>query len=302
MFGVTILGNNSAIPAFDRHPTAQIVTINDQCILIDCGEGTQSQINRYKVKRSKLNFILISHLHGDHYFGLVPLLSSLGLLGRVQDLHLFAPAPLQKIIELQLEAANTILPYTLHFTPLGVEGEIFSNNKLKISSFKTKHRVECYGFRIEETKPPRKIAKDLVLQYEIPAAFYNNLKDGHDYTNKIGETIKNELVTIPNTPNRSYAFCADTIYNEAIIPFIEHVNLLYHETTYLKDLEAIAAQRFHSTTVQAATIAKKAKAKQLIIGHFSSKYEFLDSFLEEAITVFKPTQLAIEGVTFRVLL
>jgi ribonuclease Z len=139
MFGVTILGNNSAIPAFDRHPTAQIVTINDQLILIDCGEGTQSQIQRFKIKRSKLNFILISHLHGDHYFGLVPLISSMGLLGREQDLHLFAPAPLQKIIELQLQAANTILPYTLHFHPLENEDVIFINHKLKISCFKTKH-------------------------------------------------------------------------------------------------------------------------------------------------------------------
>lgn len=301
MFGVTILGNNSAIPAFDRHPTAQIVTLNDQCILIDCGEGTQLQLNKYKIKRSKLNFILISHLHGDHYFGLVPLISSLGLLGREQDLHLFAPAPLQQIIDLQLQAANTILPYKLHFHALTEEGVIFLNNKLKISCFKTKHRVDCFGFKIEETKPPRKIDKEKVLFYEIPAIFYNQLKEGKDYITKHGEVIKNDVVTIANTSNRIYAYCADTIYNEDMLPHIENVNLMYHETTYLRDLEERAAQRFHSTTVQAATIAKKANAKSLIIGHFSSKYEYLNEFLEEASTIFEPTQLATEGTTFRVL-
>jgi ribonuclease Z len=301
MFGVTILGNNSAIPAFDRHPTAQIVTLNDQCILIDCGEGTQQQLNKYKIKRSKLNVILISHLHGDHYFGLVPLISSLGLLGREQDLHLFAPAPLQQIIELQLQAANTILPYKLHFHALAEEGVIFLNNKMKISCFKTKHRIDCFGFKIEENKPPRKIDKDKVLSYQIPAVYYNQLKEGKDYTTKQGEVVKNTEVTIANTSNRKYAYCADTIYNEEMLPHIENVNLLYHETTYLKDLEDRAAQRFHSTTIQAATIAKKANAKSLIIGHFSSKYEFLNEFLEETTTIFGQTQLALEGTTFRIL-
>ncbi len=301
MFGVTILGNNSAIPAFDRHPTAQIVTINDQLILIDCGEGTQSQIQRFKIKRSKLNFILISHLHGDHYFGLVPLISSMGLLGREQDLHLFAPSPLQQIIELQLQAANTILPYTLHFHPLENEDVIFINHKLKISCFKTKHRIDCFGFKVEENKPPRKIDKDKVLQYEIPSSFYNNLKEGKNYINKKGDIIENDLLTVPNTANRSYAYCADTIYDEELIPKVNEVHLLYHETTYLKELETKAAERFHSTTIQAASIAKKANARQLIIGHFSSKYEMLDEFLEETKSVFEDAHLALEGITFRIM-
>ena len=168
MFGVTILGNNSAIPAHDRHPTAQVVTINDQLILIDCGEGTQMQMARYKIRRSKINYILISHLHGDHYFGLMGLLTSVGLLGRENELHLFAPPLLENIITCQLEAANTVLPYPLHFHALNKDGLIWSDNKFTIECFSTKHRVACKGFIIREKKQPRKINKDTITQYQIP--------------------------------------------------------------------------------------------------------------------------------------
>jgi len=301
MFGVTILGNNSAIPAYDRHPTAQVVTLNDQLFLIDCGEGTQMQIARYKIKRSKINHIFISHLHGDHYFGLPGLITSMGLLGRENDLHLYAPAPLNDILQMQLKVSDTILPFQLHFHALTEPGVIADTKKFSVECFKTQHRIECWGFIIREKKAPRRIDKDKVLQYEIPAAYYEALKYGADYSNKQGEVVRNEWVTIPNTPPLSYAFCGDTIYNEDVINSVKDVSVLYHETTYLKELHERAASRYHSTTIQAADVAKQARVEQLLIGHFSSKYETLDEFLTEASEVFPNTSLATEGVTFRIL-
>jgi ribonuclease Z len=300
MFGVTILGNNSAIPAYDRHPTAQVVTLNDVQFLIDCGEGTQLQMSRYKIKRSRIQYILISHLHGDHYFGLMGLLTSMGLLGREQDLHIYAPAALEHIIQLQLTVANTSLPYALHFTPLDAEGIIVNNKKFTIECFKTQHRIACWGFIIREKKQPRKIDKNRINSYNIPSVFYDRLIKGEDYITKDGIVIPNESVTLANTPARSYAYCADTIYDERLAAIVQKVNLLYHESTYLKDLEERAATRYHSTAQQAATIAQLAGVDKLLIGHFSSKYDVLDAFLEEAKMVFTNTELAIEGVSYAI--
>ncbi len=300
MFGVTILGNNSAIPAYDRHPTGQVVTLNDQVFLIDCGEGTQMQIARYRIRRSKIHHIFISHLHGDHYFGLIGLITSMGLLGREQELHLYAPAGLKEIIDLQLKVADTTLPFPLVFHPLEIEGLLVDTRKFSVECFATQHRIPCWGFIIREKRKPRKIDKEKVLQYDIPAVFYERLKDGDDYENKEGELIRNEWVTLANKPARSYAFCADTRFDESLIDKTKGVTLLYHEATYLKDLAERALARFHSTTVQAATIALRAGVGKLLIGHFSSKYEKLDEFKNEAQAVFPETDLAIEGVTYRV--
>lgn len=298
MFAVTILGNNSAIPAHGRHPTAQIVTLNEQLFLIDCGEGTQIQIANYKIKWSRINYIFISHLHGDHYFGLIGLLTSMSLLGREAEVHLYAPATLAKIIQLQLDAANTKLSYPLLFHALKQEGTIVNHDKFTVECFATQHRVECWGFVIREKREPRKIDKEKVLQYEIPAAYYNKLKAGEDYITKDGTLIKNELVTVANKPCKSYAYSADTVYDERLIDKVKAVDLLYHETTYLKEDVERAASRFHATTHQAATIAKKAAVKKLIIGHFSSKYEVLDAFVQEAREVFENTDLALEGTAY----
>ena len=300
MFGVTILGNNSAIPAYDRHPTSQVVTLNDQLFLLDCGEGTQMQIARYKIRRSKIHHIFISHLHGDHYFGLIGLVTSMGLLGRETELHIYAPAALKDIIDLQLKVAVTTLPFPLVFHPLEKEGVIIDNDKFRVECFDTCHRIPCWGFIIREKRKPRKIHKEKVLEYEIPSAFYERLKNGYDYENKQGDVIKNELVTFSNKPARSYAFCADTIYDISIAEKTKDVTVLYHETTYLKDLTERAAARYHSTSVQAADIALRAAVERLLIGHFSSKYESLDIFLSEAQEVFPNTDLAIEGVTYRI--
>lgn len=299
MLAVTILGNNSAIPAFDRHPTAQVVTLNEQLFLVDCGEGTQMQIARYRIRRSRINHIFISHLHGDHYFGLIGLLTSMGLLGREQELHLYAPAPLKAIIDLQLKAADTALPFELHFHPLQ-EGILIKNDKFEVSCFNVYHRIDCWGFIFREVKLPRKINAEKASHYQIPVSFYDRLRMGEDYQPDHKPAVANELVTVPNTPAKSYAYSADTLFNETIAAKVKGVDMLYHEATYLKDLEARAASRFHSTTVQAAAIAREAGVKRLLLGHFSSKYETLDSFESEARDVFTNTDIALEGVTYRI--
>lgn len=300
MFAVTILGNNSALPAYDRHPSAQIVTIYDQLLLIDCGEGTQMQLSRYKIRRGKLNHIFISHLHGDHYFGLIGLISSMALLNREQPLHLFAPAGLEEIIQLQLKVASTTLPFPLIFHPLEKEGLILEESKFTVETFQTQHRIPCWGFLIREKKEPRKVDKDKAVQYHIPSIYYQSLKAGYDYTAKDGSVIYNDQVTIPNSPARSYAYCADTLYDERLSIIAKDVTMIYHEATYLNGMEERASARFHSTTSQAATIALKANAGGLLLGHFSSKFEELHDYLKEALEVFPLTQLAIEGVTFKI--
>lgn len=300
MFAVTILGNNSALPAYDRHPSAQIVTINDQLLLIDCGEGTQMQLSRYKIRRGKLNHIFISHLHGDHYFGLIGLISSMALLNREQPLHLFAPPGLEEIIALQLKVASTTLPYELVFHPLNKEEVILDTPKFSVETFHTQHRIPCWGFLIKEKKHPRKLDKEKTIDFNIPAAYYSTLKMGYDYTSKDGSVVYNDQVTVPNSPAKSYAYCADTIYDERLIEIAKDVTMIYHEATYLNGMEERAAARFHSTTAQAANIALKANAGGLLLGHFSSKFEELHDYLKEALEVFPKTQLAIEGVTFRI--
>ncbi len=295
MLALTILGNNSAIPAFDRNPTAQVLQSLDESFLIDCGEGTQMQLSKYKIKRSKINHIFISHLHGDHYFGLIGLLTSMSLLNRTQDLHLHAPPELEQLITLQLKFAASHLCYPLHFHSLQEEGLIVDGKKMSVECFKVQHRIDCWGFLFRQKKNPRKIDAERVKIYEIPAAFYDKLQQGEDYINKKGTIVPNEEVTTAASKPKSYAYCADTIYDESLVEKVKEVDLLYHETTYLKDLHERAAARFHSTTIQAAAIAQKAGVKKLLIGHFSSKYESLDEFLNEASEVFENTELAIQG-------
>ena len=300
MFGVTILGNNSAIPAYDRHPTAQAVTLNEQVFLIDCGEGTQMQLTRYKVRRSRINYIFISHLHGDHYFGLIGLLTSMGLLGRENDLHLFAPAPLEQILDLQLAAADTRLPYRLHFHALSQEGVIAETEKFTVECFKVFHRIECFGFIIREKKRLRKLDRNKAIEAGVPTTYFENLKDGEDFTRADGTVVKNESVTHANVPGKSFAFAADTLYHETIAEKVSQVTLLYHEATYLKVHTDRATDRFHSTAEQAAMIAKAAGVEKMILGHFSSKYEKLDEFVMEARDIFPTCDLALEGVTYLV--
>lgn len=295
MLSLTILGSNSAIPAYGRNPTAQVLQTSDEFYLIDCGEGTQSRLQEYKVKRSRINNIFISHLHGDHYFGLIGLLTSMGLMGRTADMHIYCPKQLKDIIDIQLKVADTILPYRLNYHFIEQDALLLDDKKMSVSCFAVQHRIECWGFLFREKRNLRKINKDKLKPYSIPSSYYDKLQQGQDYTTPDGQVIKNEWVTDEGTVPKSYAYSADTIFDTTIAEKVKGVDLLYHETTYLKEHEHKAKERYHSTTIQAAAIARLAGVKKLLIGHFSSKYEFLDEFLEEARQVFENTELALEG-------
>lgn len=300
MLSVTILGNNSAVPAFNRHPTSQVVTQDGVNYLVDCGEGTQIQMIKYKIRRGKISHIFISHLHGDHYFGLVGLLHTFGLLTHKQELHVFGPAPLQQIIEMQMNVAETQLPYPLHFHTLSGNAVLVDNDKIRISCFKTTHRIECYGFLFEEKEGKRKLLIDKIRKLNIPVSFYTSLQNGLDYITPRGQKIENDSVTAPPEKGKKYAFCADTRYDESLIPIIYGADMIYHETTYLDNMREKAFDRYHSTTRQAAELARKAMVKKLVIGHFSSKYCSLEQFEAEAREVFPNTVLAEEGSIYEV--
>lgn len=299
---LTILGNNSAIPGNDRHPTAQVIDIHDQLFLLDCGEGTQIQMQRYGVRRKRINYIFISHLHGDHYFGLIGLLTSMGLMGRTLPLHLFGPPQLKEIIDLQLAVANTTLPFEILFESLqpGQVQLLVDTAHFQVKAFPVEHRIDCHGFVLHAKNKGRKIIPEKCREYEVPSAFYTHLKEGSDYTRKDGKIILNEWVTEPGPKEKSYAYCADTKYTLSFLEHIENVDALYHESTYLHDLEERAAERFHSTARQAAEIAKTANAGRLFLGHFSSKYGELNGFYEEASAVFPNVEVSVEGTTYEI--
>jgi ribonuclease Z len=300
MLSVTILGNNSAVPAFNRHPTSQVVSHDGTNYLVDCGEGTQIQMIKYKIRRGKITHIFISHLHGDHYFGLVGLINTFSLLSHKQEMHIYAPAPLQQIIEMQLKVADNTLSYPLYFHTLTEPSVLVDNDKIKISCFRMTHRIECYGFVFEEKEGKRKLLIDKVRKLDVPVSFYGSLQAGLDYITPKGKRIPNADVTTDPERGKKYAFCADTRYEESIIPHIYGADMIYHETTYLDNMRDKAFDRFHSTTKQAALIARKAMVKKLLIGHFSSKYATLEQFVHEAREVFPETELALEGVTYNI--
>ena len=300
MLAVTILGNNSAVPAHNRHPTSQVIQTQDHKFLVDCGEGTQMQMAAYKIRPGKINHIFISHLHGDHYFGLIGLLTTLSLNSRKNELNIYSPKMLKEIIEMQFKVADANLSYPVHFHILENEGIVFEDKKITVECFKVNHRIECWGFLFKEKKNTRRIDPKKVAQYNVPSSYYENLQKGSDYISESNEVIKNELLTSPGAHSASYAYCADTGYFEQIAGKIKDVDLLYHESTYLHAFEEKALARFHSTSKQAATIAKKANAKKLLLGHFSSMYENVDDFRMEACEIFKNTECAFEGVCYLV--
>ncbi len=300
MLSVTILGNNSAVPAFNRHPTSQLVLHDGASYMVDCGEGTQIQMIKYKIRRGRISHIFISHLHGDHYFGLVGLINTFGLLNHLQELHVFGPAPLQQIIEMQLQVSKNVLPYPLYFHTITGDAVLVDNEAIRIKCFKTDHRIECYGFSFEEKEGKRKLLIEKVRKHGIPQSFYTSLQQGRDYITPRGMVVKNEEVTTAPQRGKKYAFCADTRYNEGMIEHIYGFDSIYHESTYLHNMEHQATARYHSTTKQAATLARKAMVSQLLLGHFSSKYATLEAFLHEAREIFSNTELAIEGVTYEI--
>ena len=299
---VTILGNNSALPAFGRHPTAQAVSVYGDIILLDCGEGTQIQMQRYGLRWRNVHHIFISHLHGDHYFGLPGLINSMSLLGRTAPLHLYAPAELQPILDSILSVADTVLCYPFYFHPLPTEGSmvLIDDPSFSVTCFLTEHRIQCHGFLVERKTRGRKLVPEKCREYEIPAAYYEILKQGRDYERKDGLLVKNEWVTTEGPSPKKYAYCADTLFTESFLPTIMNADTIYHECTYLEKDAEKAAARFHSTATQAAQIAKKANAKQLLLGHFSSKYKELDQFREEAEAIFPNVFVTVEGTSYEV--
>ena len=297
-FKLTILGCNSAVPSLEKHPTAQLLNANERFFLIDCGEGTQIRLRKYQLNPQRINHVFISHLHGDHYFGLIGLINSMHLLGRSKDLHIYAHNELKAIIDLQLSASNTELNYPLFFHPISesIEQVLYEDEEISISSIILNHTIKCSGFLFKEKKKKRKIIKKIIEQYNIPFDKYNGIREGADWIADSGEIIQNKEITIENTPAHSYAFCTDTIYNESLIEKIKGIDLLYHEATFKKDLAERAKETGHSTTYEAATIAMKSKVRNLLIGHFSQRYRDLDELLVEAKSIFNNTHLAESGL------
>lgn len=301
-FELTILGSSSATPIFQRHPTAQVLNIRERFFLIDCGEGTQSQLIRFKIRFNKISHIFISHLHGDHYLGLVGLLSTMHLQGRTNELHLYAQPDLMDIVDLQLRLSQTRLRYQLIFHPVRQFANtiILEDDDIVVKTVLLSHRIPCTGFVFREKPKPRKLIIAKLQQYNIPFSFYNRLKEGLDFEQDSGNIIPNTELTVSARAPRSYAFCSDTIYDESIVDEIKDVDLLYHESTFLHDMLERAQTTYHTTSLQAAQIAKMANVKKLLLGHFSARYKTLTPLLAEAKTVFQNTELAIEGLRFSV--
>ena len=301
-FGLKILGCNSATPAYGRHHTAQLLNVGKHYFLIDCGEGTQERLKQYKGHTWKINHIFISHLHGDHYLGLMGLLFTMHLLKRTHDLHLYGQRGLDEIILTQLRYSDSKLNYKIVFHELNPNTLelVFEDDQVEVQSFPLIHRIPCCGFLFREKPKPYRLDKNK-LPEGIPLQAIAKLKQGFDYHDeKTGKSYLKEDLTLPPRKSRSYAFCSDTTYDIGLVDIIKGVDLLYHETTFLAGKAQWAHLTFHSTTHEAARIAKAANVGLLLIGHYSARYKELDQFLSEAKEVFENTMLSIEGETIEI--
>lgn len=300
---VTILGCHSATPRVNAFPTSQYLEINNRHFLIDCGEGTQRQMRKYKVGFSKIDHIFISHLHGDHFYGLVGLLATYGILSREKELHIYGPKGIKEVTLLQLKISQSHAKYPMIFHELkSKESElIFEDDKVVVRTIPLNHRVYTNGYLFTEKEKARKLHMDNISNYEeIGKADYLNIKAGKDVVLSTGEIIPNAELTLPPKKALSYAFCSDTKYKPDIVPIIKNTDLLYHEATFLEDREDLAIKTKHSTSKQAAQIAKDANAKQLIVGHYSGRYKDITLFQKEAKEIFENTLLAEPGKIFKV--
>lgn len=299
---LTILGCYAATPRTITNPTAQVLEIRNRMFLIDCGEGTQVQLRKHKIKFSKINHIFISHLHGDHLYGLIGLVSTFMLLNRTNDLHIYGPKGIKEIITLQLRLSNSWTNYGLYFHELeSKESEvIYEDEKVIVKTIPLKHRIYTNGFLFEEKVGERKLNIEAVQSYEIDSIYYRKIKNGKDITLDDGRVIENSRLTFDPDRPKSYAFCSDTIYDEEIIKHIEAVTALYHESTFLESEAEKATQTMHSTAKEAARIAAKANVGQLILGHYSTRYDSIALFQEEANSIFSNVLLADDGVSFEI--
>lgn len=297
---LTILGCYAATPRTITNPTSQVLEIRNRMFLIDCGEGTQVQLRKNKIKFSKINHIFISHLHGDHMYGLVGLVSTYMLLGRVADLHIYGPKGIKEIITLQLKLSNSWTNYNLYFHELtSTESEtVFEDDNVIVKTIPLKHRIYTNGYLFQEKFTERKLDINAVLNYEIDQVYYQKIKNGSDIALEDGRVIQNSELTLDPEKSKSYAFCSDTLYNEDILPIIQDVDVLYHESTFLETEATLAEKTMHSTAKEAAKIALKANAKNLVLGHYSTRYDSILKFKEEAETIFSNVLLGDDGKSF----
>lgn len=292
------------MPTPERFSTAQVLNVLERFFLIDCGEGTQIQFRKYKIKTGKLNHILISHLHGDHFLGIFGIISTFSLLDRKHPLHIYGPYKLKELIDSFIATMDKGIGYEIVFHPLKYDGLdlLFEDDKLELYSFPLRHRIPTCGFLFKEKPRLRSLRKDMLEALNIPIKLLHGIREGNDYTDEDGTFYLNKQLTYEAASPRSYAFVSDTAKKEGIVEFIKDIDLLYHEATYAEEGRKRAKDTGHSTAKQAAEIAKKANVKQLVLGHFSNRYKKLDKLLEEARSVFSESYLAIDGTEFNVML
>ncbi len=294
---LTILGCYSAVPTVKKQQTAQLLNVNERFFLIDCGENTQVQLRKYELSFQRIHHVFISHLHGDHYYGLIGLITSMHLLGRKKELHVYAHVPLKDIIKSQLSASKTDLNFPLFFHVIPDDDQVilYEDEDIEVTNVILDHSISCSGFLFREKKYQRKIIKEKIEEHKVPYDRILDLRNGSDFINKDGEIIDNNILTNSNAKARTYAYCSDTRFCLDIIPKIKNVDVLYHEATYSHDLKEKAFERGHSTAKDAATIAKEANVNRLIIGHYSKRYQDLNILLSESREIFSNTFLAHEG-------
>lgn len=302
-FEVTILGSNSALPAHGRHPSAQFLNINNQSVLVDCGEGTQIRLREFEQTNIyHISHIFITHVHGDHSLGLMGLVNTMKLMNRKKPLYIFAHQRIIEIFRLQAVKMNFDAPFSIFFTivPERGSGLLYENEYFRVNFFQLEHGISCTGYKFFQQPGKKKIKVEQLEKYNIPKENWNRIQHGDDYTLPDGTVIPHEDLTHPHPPCKSYAYCSDTRYTEQFIDDIRHADLAYIESTFTNSEESLASKRNHNTTYDAARIAKKAEVKKLLIGHFSSRYKEVEIFKQEAREIFKNTELAIEGQTFEV--
>lgn len=295
-FELHILGCGSALPTTRHFPTSQIVNVRDKLFMIDCGEGAQLQFRKSHLKFSRLNHIFISHLHGDHCFGLLGLISTLNLLGRTAELHIHSPKGLEVLLAPMLDFFNRQMTYKVLFHEFDTKEpmQIYEDRSLTVTTIPLHHRMPCCGFLFAEKRRLNHIIREMVDFHQVPVYELNRIKNGADYVTPEGKIVSNNLLTRPSAPSRSYAYCSDTIYLPSIVEQIKGVDLLFHEATFANEDAPRAKETFHTTAAQAAEIARRADVKKLLIGHFSARYEDENVLLQEASAIFPDTQLAKE--------
>lgn len=300
-FELTILGSSSATPVYNRNQSAQLLNCNDNFYLIDCGESTQQQLIKYNLKAARIDHIFISHLHGDHFFGLIGLLSSMHLSGRKKTIHIYCPEPLKEILDIQFKYSETLLnfPIQYHFTHTDKPEVILKNQDIEVETIILNHRIPCTGFKFSQVKRLRKLIIEKLEADKIGKEYYHLIKRNEEVTLLDGRIIKNEDYTIDSPRPRSYAYCSDTMFDTKYFNSIKHCDTLYHECTFLHELLERALSTHHTTALQAGEVAKINEVGKLIIGHFSSRYKILQPLLDEAKSVFENTELAKEGAIYQ---